>query len=62
MPNRQSDPASGLDDPQHLADRTNRGLEKHDAEAAHHCVKVVGWKGQKVSECHGKSGVMKLTA
>src|SRR5438445_7406561 len=62
MPNRQCNLAPVLDDPQHLAKRTNRSGKKHDAKAAHHRVKAAGFSGPELSVCYGKGSAVKFSS
>ena len=45
MPDGHGDPSTWLEYPQPLTKRIHRRREKHHAEAAHHYIEGVAWKG-----------------
>src|SRR5262245_26836770 len=61
MPDGRGDPSTWLKYPQPLANCIHRGREKHHAEAAHHSVEGVRWKGQTIN-AHFKTGIVKAPA
>src|ERR1700730_828905 len=62
IPDCHRDSASRLEHPQHLSNRINGRREKHHAEAAHHSIEGVGWKGQLVGVRHLKASIVKFSA